>query len=202
MTVPNVETEMYDLVGKDIHPCISCYKCLEKGKCTFTDDLQVFANKYMEADGVLCCAPVYHMSIPAQMKALFDRMGSIISVTSMRQGKDMPRFSKVCGVLTNGAHRYGGQEMTLNFMIHSSLLMNGVVVAGDSMAGSYIGVAAHTGHMPDVTAKDNVLKDEEGMRLAENIGKRVAEMATVVKTGLTALKSKLPGEYFDRWEIL
>jgi multimeric flavodoxin WrbA len=201
MTVSDVDTELYELAGKKIHHCLSCYKCMEKGQCIIEDDLQPFTERYMEADGIIWGAPVYHISIPASMKALFDRLGSMLSVHYFREGKDLPRFSKVCGVVTGGGHRYGGQELALSFMIGSSLLMNGVVVSGDTMLGSYIGAAACTSMGPSPIEKDNVLKDEEGLRCAASVGKRVAEMTWIVRSGISTLEKKLPGEYFQKFTL-
>lgn len=200
MTVSGIDTEFYELAGKKIQYCVACFKCLEKGQCVIKDDLQDIVKKYMDADGIIWGAPVYHMSVPASMKAVLDRLGNSVLAHYIRIGKDIPRFSKVCGVLTDGASRYGGQDLTLSFMVDSCVLMNGVVVSGDTMLGSYIGAAACTGG-PDPLSKENVLKDEEGMRCAENVGKRVAEMTRIVKAGILALEKELPSEYSYTWEM-
>lgn len=198
LTVPGVETELYQMGGKKIGFCISCYKCIEKGYCVIMDDFHEFVPKYMEADGVLWAAPVYHTSIPASMKALLDRLGNMSLLHYLGRGKAVPRFSKVCGVLTSGGSRYGGQELTLTALIHSCLLMNGVVVSGDNITGCYIGGAAFTGQGPDPLGKNN--EDPEGMVSIENVGKRVAEMTRIVKAGMSALEKELPDEYFYSWD--
>jgi multimeric flavodoxin WrbA len=199
MSVSGVETDLYELAGKKIGYCVSCYKCVEKGECVIKDDLQDIVKRYMEADGIIWGAPVYHMSIPASMKAVFDRMGCSVVSHYAGRGKDVPRLGKACGVLTNGYHRYGGQDFALNFMMNSCVLMNGVVVSGDKNTGSYVGAAACTGS-PDLESKDVILKDEEGMRCAESVGRRVAEMARIIKVGISTLKNELPAEYFYTWE--
>lgn len=198
-TVGEVETEFYQLAGKKVHHCISCYKCLEKGECVFQDDLSEFIQTYLQADGVIWGAPVYHMSVPASMKALLDRMGNLILCHYLHNGEIVPRFSKACGVLTTGGHRYGGQDLVLTFLIGSCLMANGVVVSGDTLMGSYIGAAAFSGGGFEAFAKDNVLNDLEGLMCAESVGKRVAETASIVKAGIAALKDKLPSEYSYTW---
>ena len=62
-------------------------------------------------------------------------------------------------------------------------------------AGDYIGAG-----MEYLKSKDCVLEDREGMLCAENLGKRVAEMTRIVKTGISALENELPSEYFSKWE--
>jgi multimeric flavodoxin WrbA len=142
------------------------------------------------------------MGVPSVVKALLDRFGCMTLMHYLTQGKDVPRFSKVCGVLVNGASHYGGQDLTLSFLVNSSLLMNGVVVAGDTIRGdSYIGAAAWTGQWPNPFAKDNVLKDEQGIVAARSVARRVAEMARIVKAGKAALGSDLPSEYSDTWDV-
>ncbi len=198
--VSGVETELYELAGRKINFCISCYKCLEKGECVFDDDLGAFIKKYLEADGIIWGAPVYHISVPASMKALLDRLGNLILCHYLCQGQGVPRFSKVCGVVTNGGHRYGGQDLVLSFLVGSSLMLNGVAVSGDTLMGSYIGAAAHSGKGMEAFSKDNILNDAEGLMCAENVGRRVAEMTAIVKAGKAALGNELPEEYSCAWD--
>jgi multimeric flavodoxin WrbA len=199
---PWVETELFEVAGKKINHCLSCYKCMEKLQCIQKDGLYEFCEKFMAADGIIWGVPVYHMSVPSVVKALLDRFGNMMLWRYLAQGKDVPRFSKVCGVLTNGASRYGGQDLTLSFLVNSSLLMNGVVVAGDTIRGdSYIGAAAWTGQGPNPLAMDNVLQDERGIACARSVARRVAEMARIVKAGKAALGSDLPSDYSYTWDV-
>jgi multimeric flavodoxin WrbA len=193
---PWVETDVFHIAGKKINHCVGCYKCMEKHQCVVPDGLYQFLEKYIPADAVLWGVPVFHMGVPSVVKALLDRFGCMTLMHFLTQGKDVPRFSKVCGVLVNGASHYGGQDLTLSYLANSCLLMNGIVVAGDSIRGdSYIGAAAWSGQWPNPFAKDNVLKDEKGIAAAKSVAIRVAEMARIVKAGKAALGSELPAEY-------
>jgi multimeric flavodoxin WrbA len=198
---PWVETDLFEVAGKKIGHCISCYKCMEKLECVIQDGLQPFHEKYLAADGILWGVPVYHMSVPSVVKALLDRFANMTMMHYLALGRDVPRFSKVCGVLTNGASRYGGQDLTLSFLVNSALVTNNVVVAGDTISDSYIGAAAWTGQMPNPLAEDNILKDEHGIACAESVARRVAEMARIVKAGKAALGGDLPGEYTYEWQV-
>ncbi len=122
---PWVETDLFEVAGKKIGHCISCYKCMEKLQCVIKDGLYEFHEKWVAADAVLWAVPVYHMSVPSVVKALLDRFGNMMIMHHLAQGKDVPRFSKVCGVLTNGASRYGGQDLTLSFLVNSSPVIKG-----------------------------------------------------------------------------
>jgi len=197
MSVPGVETELYEMGGKKFHHCTGCLRCAETGECVFKDDLADFIARYMEADGIIWGSPIYHMSITGLMKNAIDRLGNSLFCNYAARGLDFPRFSKVCGTLTVGFHRYGGQDFVNMFMIQSSLVMNGVVVSGDTVMGNYIGAAANTGElsMERLKSKDGILGDKEALNSAGNLGKRVAEMTRIVKAGLLALKDELPKEY-------
>ena len=203
-SVPGVKTELYQMAGKKIHYCTGCFKCLEKGACVFKDDLQDLARRYVDADGVVIGAPVYHFSVPGSMKAALDRLGNSIMCSYRMRDKIMPMFNKVSGVLAVGAHRNGGQESAMNFLLNSSLLMNGIVVAGNTMQGDYIGTAGFiAASVPKemsrremLASKDIVLNDEAGVNSAIDLGKRVARVTRIVKEGISALEKELPGEYF------
>jgi len=203
-SVAGIDTELYEMAGKKFHHCTGCFKCGRKGECAFKDDMQDLARRYLQADGVIWGAPVYHMAVPGQMKCFLDRFVNSVLCNFMRRGKDLPRLSKVCGVLTVGGTRYGGQDLTLSFMVNSCLCSNGLVVAGDILTGSYIGAAAQAPAftVEDLIKKDQVLEDEEGLMCMANLGKRVAEMTKIVKAGLSAVKDELPSEYSYSWEEL
>ncbi len=198
---PWVETDLFEVARKKISHCTSCYKCMERGRCVIKDGLVEFSDKWMAADGILWGVPVFHMSVPSQVKALLDRFGNMLIWHYLKQGREVPRFCKAVGVLTNGASRYGGQELTLSYLINSAVLHKGIVVPGDTLSDSYIGAAAWTGQDMNVLAEDNILKDEHGIRGAENVARRVAEMARIVKAGKAALGSDLPSDYSYSWTV-
>jgi multimeric flavodoxin WrbA len=202
--VPGVEVEFYEMAGRKIHHCTGCLKCLDTGACAFKDDFQDFVRQYLQADGVIWGAPVYHMSVPANMKAAIDRLGNAVFCNFLSRGKDIPRFGKVCGVLTIGATRYGGQDLVMSFLVNSSLLMNGIVVSGDTIMGDYIGATGYTGgpSAEQLRSKDVVLQDTEGLQCVENLGKRVAETTRLVKSGFEVMEKEMPSEYFYSWEEL
>lgn len=208
--VPGVETEFYEMAKKRYHHCTGCYHCLKTGQCIYKDDFQEFVKSYFQADGIIWGAPVYHMAVPGSMKAMLDRFSNALLANSLKRSRSFPRFNKVCGVLTVGAVRYGGQDMVCSFLVNSSLMMNNIAVAGDTSLGNYIGAVGYVGvptpepidRIKRLKSRDVVLHDEKGLELAANLGKRVAEITRIVKAGMSALRKELPGEYFPAWEDL
>lgn len=69
-----VETEMIHVGHKDIHGCITCLKCREKGKCVFDDIVNEVAEKFKEADGIVIGSPVYYASPNGTLISFLDRL--------------------------------------------------------------------------------------------------------------------------------
>ena len=62
-----------------ISGCRACETCYSTGKaCTFDDDFNKIAPAILEADVIVFTMPVYWYSIPAQLKAVIDRIFSLV----------------------------------------------------------------------------------------------------------------------------
>ena len=196
MEVGQVETEFFSFHRRQFGPCIGeCYEyCAEHGDCCFMDDFQEFLDLWLRADGIIFGVPVYHVSVPAQVKAAIDRLGNVLC---SHLGEEVPRFSKVCAAITQGLDRFGGQELTMQYLMQHFLVMNCIAIAGD-LLDSYIGAAGIAGGIE----LDAILQDEQGLRTARNVGRRVAEMTRIVKAGLAVLSEELPEGYFFKRDRL
>ena len=194
--VSGVETRFFSFHRRHFRPCLGqCWKyCARHGDCCFKDDFQEFFELWLAADGILFGVPVYHMSVPAQVKAAIDRLGNVLASYF---GDDLPRFSKVCAALTQGLDAFGGQELTLQYLLEHFVLMNCLAVSGDLLQ-SYIGAA---GVAPGIEL-DAIRRNERALAVARNVGRRVAEMSCIVKVGLATLENELPEKYFFRREML
>ncbi len=69
-----VDVDVMQIGSHDIRGCIACGKCGELGKCVFDDDVNIAAEKFMEADGLVIASPVYYASANATLIALLDRL--------------------------------------------------------------------------------------------------------------------------------
>lgn len=79
----------------DIHPCIGCYQCYNKGSCVFGDDMTSIIDSVAESRLVVICSPVYTNTVPAGLKALIDR------------------FQALHAEMTLGGNVHGGKGMLL-----------------------------------------------------------------------------------------
>jgi multimeric flavodoxin WrbA len=150
------------------------------GDCRIEDDFQKLRDKWVAADAVIYSVPVYHMSIPGQLRCFIDRLGN-----SLRDGRG--QALKVIGSIAQGSHIFAGQEQALTYLNNHAILMGCIPVRGDRWE-SYIGAAGWTGN----SAQKDAIKDlyESGDFVAQatvkaccSLGRRVAQMAMLVRSG-------------------
>jgi len=56
-----------------ISPCDACGACYKDGICSKKDDMLYLHSKFLQCEAVCLSAPVYFLSLPAQVKAVIDR---------------------------------------------------------------------------------------------------------------------------------
>ncbi len=117
---------------------------------------EIDIHELPDYDGIIAGSPVYYGSMAAELKKFFDE-----SVIVRRK-----LFNKVGAAFATGAHRTGGKETTL-ISILQAMLINGMVVVGDPFeTGGHYGAAG---------------SDDVGLKEGKALGKRVAELADVIK---------------------
>ena len=84
----------FDAALANVGGCHACETCYQTGKpCSFDDDFNKIAPTILEADTVVFSMPVYWYSIPAQVKAVIDKLFSFVV-----GGKDIS--GKECALIT------------------------------------------------------------------------------------------------------
>ena len=156
-----LETELISLRGKNIKPCLGCYKCVEAAKCAQADDdFAEILEKMKQADGIILGSPVYLSSVVPQMMALLAR------ATFIAHWNDKFLKDKVGGPITvarRAGHNMAFSQLLLWFFI------NGITVPGSTYWT--VGMAGQSGaHDAD--------NDEEGLMHVTNFA---ANMAGVMK---------------------
>ena len=69
-----IETEIVNIGNKAIRGCVACLSCRSNGKCVFDDEVNEFAKKFEECDGLVVASPVYYASANATLIAFLDRL--------------------------------------------------------------------------------------------------------------------------------
>jgi multimeric flavodoxin WrbA len=144
------ETELVDLYKLHIEYCTGCGACYATGECPLLDDFDEIFEKILNADGIVLGAPNYINSVPAPMKALFDRLSDAIHC-QMLTGK----FG--CSVCTAGG---SGEEEVLKYM-NGVLMHLGVTVVG--------GIGIVIGRDPSALQKSTEPARDLGKKLVKSI---------------------------------
>jgi multimeric flavodoxin WrbA len=156
------EVEIYNLGGMDIEPCNACDICKLRGECPKDDGINDILSKINDAHGIIFGRPVYFGNVSAQLKIFMDRSRPLRA--------DFKLKDKVCGAVSVGGSRNGGQETTCA-AIHEFLLIHDAIVVGDGSPFAHYGGTGAAGPAGDVK------NDEMGIETSKNLGKRVAELA-------------------------
>jgi multimeric flavodoxin WrbA len=180
--------------------CLSCYR--NGGECIIKDDFEELRQMWIRADAVVYSVPVYVASIPGQMKSFIDRLHN-----SFWGFYDIPsmRHLKAIGFITQGLAMYGGQELAVQNLIMHATMINSIPVAPD---GSYIAACGWTkgDSQKNASKKMAALESKEvelTLKIAQNVVRRVVEVAAIVKSGASALQDVLKadpryGPYLER----
>lgn len=182
-----IEIEKYSVSGKKFSPCISCFQCSGKkslGECVIRDDFQELRDLWLVADVVIYSVPVYHLSIPGQLKCFLDRLGNTLN---RRYISSSPRFLKIVGSIAQGTHFGAGQESTINYLAQHALMKNCIPVSGDGWQ-SYLGACGWTANKKERHAIENLSKngDKDALVAIEasiSLCKRAVELALIIHFG-------------------
>lgn len=177
--VPGVTTEFIPLRGKKITACIHCNKCIKTRQlCTIQDDFQEIQEKFLQADGYIIGTPVYNMNCTPLLQSFCSRLRPIFMVYPGRLA------NRIGGAIAVGGSRHGGQE-TANLAIKNFFLTFEILVTGGPM-DHYSGACVWTRDR----GKEGASEDEVGMERVRGLGRRVAEVALILKAGKEALRAE------------
>ena len=191
----DVETEFIRLIDYKIDGgCLACYKCfkaknpLDKLCEAYDDDLNKILKKMMTADGFIFGCPVYFGSLTWLMKCFIDRSHPIFAANRGLRNKP-------AAALTVALGRNGGQHYVID-ILHRFAMFHDMVTIGASVVWPAEGCASPWGAegvqgWPQAIGSTKpesltaVKQDLMALAACRNIGKRVAEMAKVIKAGFT-----------------
>jgi multimeric flavodoxin WrbA len=160
------DTDIINLGNVDIEPCVACDICKATGECAIYDDMREISDIMMESDGMIIGSPVYFGSVTSQLKMLIDRTRPLRGSFKLK--------NKVSGAIAVGGSRNGGQESTIS-VIHDFLLIHDAIIVGDGAPMAHYGGTCVGG------PKGDSKMDETGIETSKNLGKRITELALMLK---------------------
>lgn len=163
---PGIETEFIDLGGLKMQGALAAGIPLGEGE---RDDFPAIEKRLRapEVAGIIVGTPVYFTNMSALAKEFLDRW--------MAFRKEFALRNKVGGAIAVGAARNGGQEVTLQ-TIHAAMLCQDMIIVCDGRPTARLGGIL-------VSAGEDISKDEQGLTTARGLGRRVAEVAAMLRRG-------------------
>jgi len=152
-----IETELIQLAGELICGCNACRTCYttKNNRCVIeNDNVNVYIQKMLGADGIILGSPVYFSMMTPELKALIDRAGYVA-----RANGDI--FKRKVGAAVVAVRRAGA--MPTFDAINHFFLISQMIVPGSSYWN--IGI----GHK-----KGEIEGDEEAMETMETLGRNMA----------------------------
>jgi multimeric flavodoxin WrbA len=159
-----IETEIVQIGGKQIHPCLACGKCLEKKdrRCIQAKDMvNECIEKMQQADAIVIGTPTYFAGVTPEIKAFMDRAFLV-----GKANDDM--FRQKLGAAV-AAERRSGAVCAVDAIMHY------FTISGMFSAGSRYWNNAK-GFMPG-----DVESDEEGIDTMKQLGENIAWFVKKVK---------------------
>lgn len=149
-----IHTELIDLGGLNIGPWAPKPP---------QDDMKDILPKFLDpaVGGLIVGSPCYFRSLSGLAKCFLERLAPLREPT-------MVLADKPVGVVTVGAFRNGGQEMTIE-QIQAILLCYGMIPVGGH-APAFQGATL-------LSTNDSIAEDALGLKTAAQLGKRVGEAA-------------------------
>jgi multimeric flavodoxin WrbA len=155
-----IEIELIELAGLKMPVEVVVGEPLAPGE---RDDFPPIAEKLSAPNvaGIIVGTPTYFANMSSLCKAFLERW--------MVFRKNFTLSNRVGGVLATGGSRDGGQELTIQ-SVQAALMAQEMIIIGDGRPSAHFGpVLWNQG--------DDISKDEIGLKAADNLGRRVGEVA-------------------------
>lgn len=156
-----IDTELYQLGGKEVRGCLACYKCFknkDKRCVNDKDAINECIGKMIEADGIVMGSPTYFANVSTEMKALIDRAGLVAKAND-----DL--YKRKVGAAVTAVRRAGAVQVFNS--INNFFTISQMIIPGSIYWNLGVGLG-----------KGDVEKDEEGIRTMRVLGQNMAWVLT------------------------
>jgi len=181
----DVNVEVFDAGNKKIEDCCHCNWCIVKqtgGRyCKISDDMDELYPMVVKADALLVASPVYLGRLSGHMASVLDRIRCIHYGRQYLGGMK----HKIGGAIAVGWYRNSGIETTLNSIHWAFLTYQMLIAVPGSMStfgGSGLTSLSGTGEF-DLNDRQQVLRDEYGMKTARLTAESMLELARIIRKG-------------------
>jgi multimeric flavodoxin WrbA len=194
-----LKVKIFSFHGKRFSPCEHCSGCVRtKGECVIKDDFQELRDKWVDSDIIIYSVPVYHTTIPGQLRCFHDRLGNSLMkrYPIIQEGNKLfvqPRYYlKLVGNIAQGLDIFSGQERALQELVIHSMLMNCIPISGDA----YFGVGGWTARSREKNSIESLTQAGDPTALAAvagavSVGKRAVQLATILRMGFREARAML-----------
>lgn len=156
----SVETEFFHIGTKPVSGCIACGNCTKTGSCVFSDDGVNYCNNLMkDCQGLIIGTPVHYASPAGTATAFFDRL--------FYSGRN---FAFKPGAAVVSARR-AGTTASLD-MLNKYFLISQMPL-----------VSSCYWNMVHGSNKADVEKDGEGLQTMRQLGRNMAWVLKLIKSG-------------------
>ena len=142
-------------------------KAISGAKIVLKRVREVAAEDLVSSDAVIVGTPVYFGNMSGEVKTLFDNWN-----LKFRLSQERRMANKVGGAFATGASISSGKELTILSIIGAMLLNQMIIVSG---GGGFSATATTGPTSPGI--------DDKELAEAQDLGKRVAEIAAAIKRG-------------------
>lgn len=156
-----IETEIYQLSGKQIEGCRGCWACKKVKKCVFDDGtVNDFVAKAAEFDGFVFGSPVYYASASGALVGFMDRV--------FYCGAKMLAYKPAAAVVSC---RRAGASTTFD-VINKYFTINNMPIVSSNYWNEIHGNTA-----------EEAEKDEEGLQTMRVLGNNMAWLLKCIQLG-------------------
>ena len=166
-----IETEIVNLKN-DVKGCMACNTCSKLGKCVIDDVVNVVAEKFKNADGIVVGSPTYYASTNGTVISFLDRL-----FYSANYDMSMKVGAAVCTA------RRAGTDTNFDVINKYFTISNMVVVGSQYWNNAF-------GRLPG-----EAIKDEEGMQTMRHLGKNMAFIVKCINDGKVKYKINFTEEH-------
>ena len=158
-----IETEIFQLAGKNVSGCKGCWACKKLGKCVMDDAVNEFVEKAQDFDGFVFGSPVYYASAAGALISFMDRV-------FYSGGKNLA-YKPAASVVSC---RRAGASTTFD-VLNKYYTINNMPVVGSNYWNEIHGNTA-----------EEAAQDEEGLQTMRILGNNMAWLLKCIQLGKEA----------------